>query len=81
MTTLQESVTFCRLVITRDDNEVLVDVGIDSPPLTPPTLTLLGPTLPLWSSQEANYSPSSAEPKPATSPTSTASRDTGAPPP
>lgn len=46
VTTVQESVTFCRLLISRDDNEVLVDLGIDSPPLTQPTLTLLGPTLP-----------------------------------
>jgi hypothetical protein len=46
VTTVQESVTFCRLLIQRDDNEVLVDLGIDSPPLTAHTLTLLGPTLP-----------------------------------
>ena len=31
VTTVQESDTFCRLLISRDDNEVLVDLGIDSP--------------------------------------------------
>jgi hypothetical protein len=46
VTTLRESRTFCRLLIRRDDDEVLVDLGIDSPALGPPTLTLLGPTLP-----------------------------------
>lgn len=45
VTILRESPTFCRLLIRRDDKRVLVDLGIDSPPLTTPTLTLLGPTL------------------------------------
>lgn len=37
--------TFCRLVVTGRDEEVLVDLAVDSPPATPPTMTILGPTL------------------------------------
>lgn len=37
--------TFCRLVVTGRDEGVLVDLAVDSPPATPPTMTILGPTL------------------------------------
>lgn len=43
-TIIHDSVTFCRLVVTGDD-EVLVDLALDSPPSMPPQLTILGPTL------------------------------------
>lgn len=46
MTVVRESPTFSRMALRREDAEVLVDFGIDSPPTLPPTLTLLGPTLP-----------------------------------
>lgn len=35
---------FCRLVV-RGDDEVLVDLALDSPPASTPELTILGPTL------------------------------------
>lgn len=43
-TVIHDSPTFCRLVVI-DRDEVLVDLAIDSPPSSPPTMTLLGPTL------------------------------------
>jgi hypothetical protein len=46
MTVARESPTFCRMALRREGAEVLVDLGIDSPPTSSPTLTLLGPTLP-----------------------------------
>lgn len=42
---IQDSFTFCRMVITRAGEETLVDLAIDSPPQTKPTITVLGPTL------------------------------------
>jgi hypothetical protein len=46
VTVVQENPTFCRMALQRDGAEVLVDLGIDSPPTRAPTMTLLGPTLP-----------------------------------
>lgn len=37
--------TFCRMHIVDRDDEVLVDLVIDSPASAPPTMTILGPTL------------------------------------
>lgn len=37
--------TFCRLLVRDRGEQVLVDLAIDSPPITPPTMTVLGPTL------------------------------------
>jgi hypothetical protein len=45
VTVLQEGPTFCRMVVERLPEEVLVDLAIDSPPRITPTVTLLGPTL------------------------------------
>lgn len=42
---IQDGPTFCRLLVTSRGNELLVDLAIDSPPSTPPTVTVLGPTL------------------------------------
>jgi hypothetical protein len=42
---LSDSPTFARLVVARGDEEVLVDLAIDSPPIRTPTMTMLGPTL------------------------------------
>jgi hypothetical protein len=42
---IQDRQTFCRMVVRRADDEVLVDLAIDSPPHTTPTITALGPTL------------------------------------
>ena len=42
---IQDSPTFCRMVVARTGEETLVDLAIDSPPHDRPTLTLLGPTL------------------------------------
>lgn len=42
---IQDSPTFCRLVVARAGEEVLVDLAIDSPPHDRPTVTMLGPTL------------------------------------
>jgi hypothetical protein len=44
-TILQDSPTFCRMIVTRAEEEVLVDLAIDSPPHSAPTMTVLGPTL------------------------------------
>jgi hypothetical protein len=43
--TIQDGPTFCRMVVRRPGEEVLVDLAIDSPPHIPPTITVLGPTL------------------------------------
>lgn len=43
---IQDGPTFSRMVVTRDGDETLVDLAIDSPPHHRPTVTLLGPTLP-----------------------------------
>lgn len=40
-----EGPTFCRMIVTREGHETLVDIAIDSPPLSRPTITVLGPTL------------------------------------
>lgn len=45
ITLIHDSPTFCRLVVIDRDEEVLVDLAVDSPPSSPPTMTLLGPTL------------------------------------
>jgi hypothetical protein len=42
---LQDGPTFCRMVVDHDGHELLVDLAIDSPPKSVPTVTLLGPTL------------------------------------
>lgn len=43
--TVHDGFTFCRLVVTRDGEETLIDLAIDSPPRSRPVLTVLGPTL------------------------------------
>lgn len=43
--TLQEGPTFCRLVVGATAEDLLVDLAIDSPPTTRPTMTVLGPTV------------------------------------
>ncbi len=45
VTVVQDSPTFCRMVVERSAEDVLVDLAIDSPPLNAPTVTALGPTL------------------------------------
>lgn len=42
---IQDGPTFCRMVVTRAGEETLVDLAIDSPPHSRPTITVLGPTL------------------------------------
>lgn len=42
---VQERLTFCRMVVARAGEETLVDLAIDSPPRSQPTITILGPTL------------------------------------
>lgn len=46
---LVDTPTFCRIYVSSadgtDPEEVLVDLAIDSPPTSPPTMTILGPTL------------------------------------
>jgi hypothetical protein len=42
---VQEGLTFCRMIVTRASEETLVDLAIDSPPQSQPTITVLGPTL------------------------------------
>ncbi|MFS3128796.1 nucleotidyl transferase AbiEii/AbiGii toxin family protein [Nocardioides sp. Bht2] len=42
---VQDSPTFCRIVVRGAEQEILVDLGVDSPPLGSPTMTVLGPTL------------------------------------
>ncbi|WP_199906972.1 nucleotidyl transferase AbiEii/AbiGii toxin family protein [Aeromicrobium chenweiae] len=43
-TIIHDDPMFCRLSVTGDD-EVLVDLALDSPPSSTPELTILGPTL------------------------------------
>ena len=45
VSTVQDYPTFCRLIVTGPEEEVLVDLAVDSPPAAPPTMTILGPTL------------------------------------
>lgn len=45
ITFLVDSPAFCRMHIVDGDNEVLVDLAIDSPPSATPAVTILGPTL------------------------------------
>ena len=40
---IRDSATFCRLMVTGDDN-LLVDLALDSPPNLPPAASLAGPT-------------------------------------
>jgi hypothetical protein len=42
---IQDGSTFCRMVVATEEGAVLVDLAIDSPPSSPPTMTMLGPTL------------------------------------
>jgi hypothetical protein len=42
---IQDSPTFCRMVVDKAGDQVLVDLAIDSPPHSPPTMAVLGPTL------------------------------------
>jgi hypothetical protein len=42
---IQDSPTFCRMLVRQAGEEVLVDLAIDSPPHAAPTVTVLGPTL------------------------------------
>lgn len=42
---VQDGPTFCRMIVNRAGEETLVDLAIDSPPHSKPTITLLGPTL------------------------------------
>ncbi len=42
---VQDSPTFCRMVVRRLGEETLVDLALDSPPQSRPTITDLGPTL------------------------------------
>lgn len=41
--TKQHGETFCRLIV-RADEDLLVDIAVDSPPLGPPTMSIAGPT-------------------------------------
>lgn len=45
MRALQDNPTFCRVIVEHRGSKVLVDLAIDSPRLSTPTVTLLGPTL------------------------------------
>ncbi|PRZ40842.1 nucleotidyltransferase AbiEii toxin of type IV toxin-antitoxin system [Antricoccus suffuscus] len=42
---IHDSPTFCRLLITNRDDQLLIDLEIDSPPHDLPTVTVLGPTM------------------------------------
>ncbi|MGH8892365.1 MAG: nucleotidyl transferase AbiEii/AbiGii toxin family protein [Actinomycetes bacterium] len=44
-TVLVDAPTFCRMHVVDRDDEVLVDLALDSPPKAAPMITLLGPTL------------------------------------
>ncbi|RPF22547.1 nucleotidyl transferase AbiEii/AbiGii toxin family protein [Myceligenerans xiligouense] len=44
-TSVQDGVTFCRLIVGNGTDDVVVDLAVDTPPATPPTMTVLGPTL------------------------------------
>jgi hypothetical protein len=43
---IRDTATFRRLVVRSPDDELLVDLAIDSPPLGAPTITAVGPTYP-----------------------------------
>jgi hypothetical protein len=43
-TVIRDAPTFCRLII-HGPEDLVVDLAVDSPPASPPTTTLLGPTL------------------------------------
>lgn len=43
---IRDATTFRRLVVRRPDDELLVDLAVDSPPLGVPTITAVGPTYP-----------------------------------
>lgn len=43
---IRDTSTFRRLVVRSPDDELLVDVAVDSPPLGAPTITAVGPTYP-----------------------------------
>lgn len=43
---IRDSATFRRLVVRSPDDELLVDLAVDSPPLGVPTITAVGPTYP-----------------------------------
>lgn len=45
VTVLVDTPTFCRLHVVDREDEMLVDLAVDSPPNSPPTMTILGPTL------------------------------------
>lgn len=42
---IQDGPTFCRMIVSRAGEETLVDLAIDSPPHSRPSITVLGPTL------------------------------------
>lgn len=42
---IQHGPSFTRLIVSRAEQTVLVDLAIDSPPANKPTMTVLGPTL------------------------------------
>lgn len=44
---IRDNTTFRRLVIRRNHEELLVDLAIDSPPLSAPAITTFGPTYPV----------------------------------
>jgi len=43
---IRDTATFRRLVVRSPDDELLVDLAVDSPPLGVPTITAVGPTYP-----------------------------------
>ena len=45
VTFLVDTPTFCRMHVVGGSDEVLVDLALDSPPKSPPIITVLGPTL------------------------------------
>ncbi len=42
---MQEGATFCRMIVSKRADAVLVDLAIDAPPTSAPTMTMLGPSL------------------------------------
>lgn len=42
---IQDGPTFCRMIVSQAGEETVVDLAIDSPPQSRPTITVLGPTL------------------------------------
>lgn len=44
---IRDSATFQRLVVRRSDEQLLVGLAIDSPPLSAPTMTTVDPTYPV----------------------------------